>query len=132
LLGVVWLTCWGRAAGGSSILSATQPNPNQALNHNQQPTPRTLAENSGLQASDVVSSLYAAHAAGDANAGVDIEGGAPHDLSGDDGIMDLYATKWWALKLAADAVVTVLKVDQIIMAKQAGGPKPRGPGEDDD
>ena len=43
---------------------------------------RTLAENSGLQASDVVSSLYAAHAGGDANAGVDIEGGAPKDLTG--------------------------------------------------
>ncbi|KAI8470953.1 MAG: chaperonin complex component [Monoraphidium minutum] len=94
--------------------------------------PRTLAENSGLQASDVVSSLYAAHAGGDANAGVDIEGGEPRDLTVEDGIMDLYATKWWALKLAADAVVTVLKVDQIIMAKQAGGPKPRGPGDDDD
>lgn len=103
--------------------------------------PRTLAENSGLPAADVVSSLYAAHAAGDANAGVDVEGGPPRDLSvavaggaaGSGGsIVDLYATKWWALKLAADAVVTVLKVDQIIMAKQAGGPKPRGPGDDDD
>lgn len=30
----------------------------------------------------------------------------------------------WAIKLATDAVVTVLRVDQIIMAKQAGGPKP--------
>jgi T-complex protein 1 subunit theta len=80
-----------------------------------------------------VSSLYAAHAAGAPNAGVDIEGGPPRDLTqGDEGIMDLYATKWWALKLAADAVVTVLKVDQIIMAKQAGGPKPRGPGGDED
>ena len=27
----------------------------------------------------------------------------------------------WAMKLATDAVVTVLRVDQIIMAKQAGG-----------
>jgi T-complex protein 1 subunit theta len=46
--------------------------------------------------------------------------------------MDLYATKWWAVKLATDAVITVLKVDQIIMAKQAGGPRPRaGDGDDD-
>ena len=51
------------------------------------------------------------------NTGVDIETGAPKDL-GTDGIMDLYATKWWAVKLATDAVITVLKVDQIIMAKQ--------------
>ena len=33
------------------------------------------------------------------------------------------ATKWWALKLAVEAVTTVLRVDQIIMAKQAGGQK---------
>lgn len=51
------------------------------------------------------------------NTGVDIESGAPKDLCAD-GIMDLYATKWWAIKLATDAVITVLKVDQIIMAKQ--------------
>lgn len=65
------------------------------------------------------------------NTGVDIETGAPKDLSAE-GIMDVYAAKWWAIKLATDAVVTVLKVDQIIMAKQAGGPKPRqGDGDDD-
>lgn len=40
----------------------------------------------------------------------------------------------WGIKLATDAAVTVLKVDQIIMAKQAGGPKapPTGQGDDDD
>lgn len=93
--------------------------------------PRTIAENSGLPASEVVARLYAAHSAGQVNTGVDIESGAPKDLS-TDGIMDLYATKWWAIKLATDAVITVLKVDQIIMAKQAGGPKPRaGDGDDD-
>jgi T-complex protein 1 subunit theta len=65
------------------------------------------------------------------NAGVDIETGAPKDLAAE-GIMDVYAAKWWAVRLATDAVVTVLKVDQIIMAKQAGGPKPRqGDGDDD-
>jgi len=93
--------------------------------------PRTIAENSGLPASEVVARLYAAHSAGQVNTGVDIESGVPKDLS-TDGIMDLYATKWWAIKLATDAVITVLKVDQIIMAKQAGGPKPRGGDGDDD
>lgn len=33
-------------------------------------------------------------------------------------------TKEWAIKLATDAAITVLKVDQIIIAKPAGGPKP--------
>ena len=41
------------------------------------------------------------------------------------GIFDLWLTKNWALKYAASAACTVLKVDQIIMAKRAGGPKPR-------
>ena len=30
--------------------------------------------------------------------------------------------KSWAIKLAIDAVLTILRVDQIIMAKPAGGP----------
>lgn len=30
----------------------------------------------------------------------------------------------WGLKYAVNAACTVLKVDQIIMAKRAGGPKP--------
>lgn len=32
-------------------------------------------------------------------------------------------TKWWAIKLATDAAVTILRVDQIIISKPAGGPK---------
>ena len=50
-----------------------------------------------------------------------------------EGIVDIYTTKWWALKLATDAVVTVLRVDQIIMSKQAGGPRaPKGAMDDED
>jgi T-complex protein 1 subunit theta len=79
----------------------------------------------------VLSALRAAHANGQTRAGLDVETGQPRDLA-PDGILDLYTTKWWALKLAADAAATVLRVDQIIMAKQAGGPKPRDPGAMDD
>ena len=94
--------------------------------------PRTLAENSGSLASDVLSKLYAAHAGGEVNTGVDVDEGKIKDLSEMD-VYDLYSTKWWALKFATEAAVTVMRVDQIIMAKQAGGPKPRGgPGDDDD
>lgn len=85
--------------------------------------PRTIAENSGLNATEAVALLHAAHASGQTRAGLDIETGQPRDLT-EDGIYDVYSTKWWAIKLATDAVVTVLRVDQIIMAKQAGGPKP--------
>jgi T-complex protein 1 subunit theta len=38
-----------------------------------------------------------------------------------------------ALRLAVDAALTVLRVDQIIMSKPAGGPKPpAGGGGDED
>jgi hypothetical protein len=36
-------------------------------------------------------------------------------------------SKGWAIKLATEAARTVLSVDQIIVARQAGGPKPPGP-----
>lgn len=42
------------------------------------------------------------------------------------GIWDHLQTKLSAIRLGADAAITVLRVDQIIMAKAAGGPKPRG------
>ena len=63
-----------------------------------------------------MAALKAAHAGGKATAGLNVETGEPADLS-EQGIVDLYSTKWWALRLAADAAVTVLKVDQIIMVR---------------
>jgi len=93
--------------------------------------PRTLAENAGLNATDTVAAVYAAQAKGDLGAGVNIEDGGVKDLSAE-GIYDLYLTKYWAIKLAVDAVTTVLRIDQVIMAKQAGGPKaPAGGGDED-
>jgi|TARA_B100000405_G_scaffold253918_1_gene187986 T-complex protein 1 subunit theta len=95
--------------------------------------PRTLAENAGLNATDVVYNLYAAHANGETAAGVDVTHEAQWcDLQAKESIADVYLVKWWALKLATEAVCTVLRVDQIIMAKQAGGPKGGGPGGDED
>lgn len=67
--------------------------------------------------------LNAAHAAGQDFAGLDVETGEAKDLR-EEGLTDLLLAKWWAIKLTGDAVSTVLRVDQIIMAKQAGGPKP--------
>jgi T-complex protein 1 subunit theta len=94
--------------------------------------PRTLAENSGLDATVAVSGLHAAHAAGATRAGLDVETGAAVDLGETEGLVDLYIAKWWAIRLAADAAATVLRVDQIIMAKMAGGPAPKSQGNWDE
>lgn len=87
--------------------------------------PRTLAENAGMDSTDVLSKLYAAHENNELTVGVDIE-------SEDNGILDAkkelifdsLVVKQSALKLATHAATTVLSVDQIIMSRQAGGPKP--------
>jgi len=38
-------------------------------------------------------------------------------------VIDHLKTKEWAIRMASDAAITVLKIDQIIVAKPAGGPK---------
>lgn len=99
--------------------------------------PRVLAENSGVKPKEVISKLYAAHSEGHTNMGFDIDGesGEIKDCL-ESQVFDLLLAKQWALKYAVNAACTILRVDQIIMAKRAGGPKPRdtsgGMDQDDD
>lgn len=105
-----------------------------------QSVPRTLAENAGWDATQVLANLQALHVTAlqsktICDAGVDIErpstvnSASPTDgLTGtasmtEKGVMDLYSTKLSALRLAVDAAITILKIDQIIMSKPSGGPK---------
>eukprot|EP00045_Choanoeca_perplexa_P001713 m.21307 g.21307 ORF g.21307 m.21307 type:complete len:547 (-) comp11122_c0_seq1:78-1718(-) len=86
--------------------------------------PHTLAENAGGRAKEVVSKLYAAHQAGDKSAGLDNEtDNVGVKNAAEAKILDHLMTKHWALTYATRAACTVLRVDQIIMAKKAGGPK---------
>lgn len=86
--------------------------------------PRTLAENSGQDPSSTMHALHISHeASGSANMGFDIDECVPVD-SVKAGVFDIYVSKLNALRLAVDAAITVLKVDQIVMSKPAGGPKP--------
>lgn len=110
--------------------------------------PRTLAESAGLDATEVLSRLYTAHhrttKASESEeseegsseeeepywtTGVDLEAGSSTGTldAVDEGILDLLASKSWAIRLASESARTVLSVDQIIVARQAGGPKPPGP-----
>ncbi|KAI9659290.1 MAG: T-complex protein 1 subunit theta [Bathelium mastoideum] len=104
--------------------------------------PRVLADSAGLDATEVLARLYTAHSHQSPSSGkkdkeqlevcttgVDLEnddGTGTLDAE-DEGILDLMVTKSWAVKLASEAARTVLSVDQIIVARQAGGPKPPGP-----
>ncbi|GAB2266798.1 T-complex protein 1 subunit theta [Dionaea muscipula] len=84
--------------------------------------PKILADNAGFNAMEIISSLYAEHSSGNFRVGIDLEVGVCKDASVMQ-VWDLFITKFFALKYAADAACTVLRVDQIIMAKPAGGPK---------
>jgi T-complex protein 1 subunit theta len=96
--------------------------------------PKALAENTGVKAQEMLSQLYAAHQSGSLSSGVDINSEVANvtDVQSA-GILDSFYIKYWALRYATKAACTVLQVDQIIMAKQAGGPKaPAGGGDRDD
>ena len=94
--------------------------------------PRTLAENAGLKAEDIIAKLYAETTKSSVY-GIDVEDGKIKDVK-EAHILDSLETKSWAIKLTIDAVLTILRVDQIIMSKPAGGPNmanaPR-PNDDD-
>jgi len=86
--------------------------------------PKALAKNAGVKETEVLSKLYAAHHDKKINSGVDIEGETASVLDAAEAkILDLYLNKYWGMKFATSAACTVLRVDQIIMAKRAGGPK---------
>ncbi|XP_014678870.1 PREDICTED: LOW QUALITY PROTEIN: T-complex protein 1 subunit theta-like [Priapulus caudatus] len=88
--------------------------------------PKILAENAGVKSTEALSMLYASHQEGKKNSGFNIEGegAAIMDVAAA-GIVDTFLSRHWGLRFATSAAVTVLQVDQIIMAKQAGGPKPK-------
>jgi len=94
--------------------------------------PKVLAENAGHSHVDAITALYAAHQKGEKGVGIDVDSGALVCDAPEKGILDHLETKRWAFRFTLDAVLTVLKVDQIIMSKQAGGPKGGGDGRDDD
>jgi T-complex protein 1 subunit theta len=82
--------------------------------------PRTIADNAGLKAEEIIAKLYAETAKSSVY-GIDVEDGQVKDVR-EVNILDSMEVKSWAIKLSIDAVLTILKVDQIIMSKPAGGP----------
>jgi len=89
--------------------------------------PITLAENAGIKSTELIAKLYAEHQyEGGVRMGYDVDGSGVATVDAmQKGILDLFLVKLWGLKFATNAASTVLKVDEIIMAKPAGGPKPQ-------
>lgn len=95
--------------------------------------PKALADNSGVNGTELVDKLYTAHKNGSNYDGFDIDSEQPATVNCyEKAILETFAAKLWGIKYAVEAATTILKVDQIIMAKRAGGPKVRAPGPDQD
>ena len=91
--------------------------------------PRTLLENSGYNVNEVLATLRSKNNS-DPNMGINIKNGEIEDTM-KLGILDHLETKKWAIKHAVNSVLTILKVDQVIVAKPAGGPSfKKPPGEE--
>lgn len=100
--------------------------------------PRTLATAVGRDGTETIAKLYWAHGQGALTVGVndeleEYEVNNKKELNQANSailpkVVDLLAVKESALYVATEAVFTILRVDQIIESKPAGGPKPRPPG----
>jgi thermosome len=84
--------------------------------------PRTLAENSGLDPIDKLVALKAAHERGEKNAGLDVYTGKIVDMYANN-VIEPLRTKRQAVESAAEAAIMILKIDDVIAARQ-GAPMP--------
>ena len=75
--------------------------------------PAIIADNAGLDSSELVTQLRAAHAAGNSTAGLDISNGAVGDMWAL-GVRESYKSKLQVLVSAAEAAEMILRVDDII------------------
>ena len=84
--------------------------------------PTIIAENAGLDSSELVSQLRAAHAAGETSMGLDVNNGTITDMWAL-GIREAFKSKLQVLISAAEAAEMILRVDDIIRCapRQRGG-----------
>ncbi len=83
--------------------------------------PRTLAENAGLDAINMLVDMRAAHAAGKKNYGVDADTKKPADML-KAGVVEPLRVKTQAVSSAPEASVLILRIDDIIASSKAAGP----------
>ena len=73
--------------------------------------PKTLGENAGLNVNEVMANLNSKNSL-NSKAGINIKTGEIIDAY-DLGVFDHMETKKWAIRFSVDAILTVLRVDQV-------------------
>ncbi|NOY11999.1 MAG: thermosome subunit, partial [Archaeoglobi archaeon] len=79
--------------------------------------PKTLAENAGLDPIDVLVDLKAEHEKGNKYAGVDVETGKVVDMK-EAGVLEPLRIKTQAIESATEVAVMLLRIDDVIAAKE--------------
>ena len=82
--------------------------------------PRTIIENSGLNVNEKMAALRSRNSK-NPTFGINVKTGEIEDAF-TMGVFDHLETKRWAIKHAYNSIKTIIKIDQIIVAKPAGGP----------
>ncbi len=89
--------------------------------------PRTLAENAGLNAIDMIAALRAAHEKGEKTAGINVFDAKPMDMA-KGGVVEPLRVKTQALASASEAAVMILRIDDVIASSKAPEPSGMPPG----
>lgn len=93
--------------------------------------PKTLAENAGLDAIDIIVELRAKHEKPEGIwTGVDVYGGKVADMK-ELGVVEPLRTKIQAIKSAAEAATMILRIDDVIAAAKKEISPPKGEGEEE-
>jgi len=83
--------------------------------------PRTLAENAGLDAINILVEMRSTHQAGKTTFGVDAETGKPADML-KAGVVEPLRVKTQAISSAAETAVMILRIDDIIASSKSAAP----------
>ncbi|AGK61924.1 thermosome subunit [Archaeoglobus sulfaticallidus PM70-1] len=89
--------------------------------------PKTLAENAGLDPIDVLVELKSAHEKGNKYAGVNVETGKVEDMK-ENGVVEPLRVKTQAIASATEVAVMILRIDDVIAAKELSKEKDKGEG----
>ncbi len=84
--------------------------------------PKTLAENAGLDAIDMLVELRREHEQGNTNVGLDVYEGKPVDMM-KNGVIEPLRVKTQAITSATEAACMILRIDDVISSAKEANPK---------
>mmetsp|Transcript_51097 Transcript_51097/g.127233 ORF Transcript_51097/g.127233 Transcript_51097/m.127233 type:complete len:532 (-) Transcript_51097:677-2272(-) len=79
--------------------------------------PKTLLENSDYDVFKILSALHVTHSLGNESQGIDLQNSSTINAK-ESGIWDSLPCKYWGIRNSLDAALTILSIDQILMAKR--------------